>query len=216
MSTTITDRLRDLYFSERKPKDLTPTDMALLTYLLLRESEDHFIFDSQETIGARLGCDRRTVAKSIERLETLGWPTVNEQWEWNPKKRRKTRAMYAPSGLSVNLDRLPASGDRATRNKPSDDAKDLAAQHGAILVQNGVGSRYKRSPRRFTTHQEQAAQRLIDECGSSPEAAAETFNFALNHPAHKKAALTSLYAVRRRLGRIREDMESAGQVGAEG
>jgi DNA-binding MarR family transcriptional regulator len=85
MTLTITNRLRSLYFAESKPKKLTPTDLALLTYLLLRETEDHFIYDSQETLGARLGCDRRTVSASIKRLKKLGWVTVEQKWDWNPK-----------------------------------------------------------------------------------------------------------------------------------
>lgn len=195
-------RLQDLYFSESKPEDLTPIDVALLTYLILRQADDHFVYDSQETLGARLGCDRRTVARSIERLAKLKWLTVEQAWDFNEKNRRKTRAMYAPSGLSVNLDELPT--DRARRSAPSEDAKNLAGQHTAVLVQSGVGNRYKRTPRRFERHQEHAAQRLIDEVGY--DAIVDILNFALESREHQKAALTSLYAIRQRLKRIRADM----------
>jgi hypothetical protein len=211
MSTTTASkrltRLRDLYFSESKPKDITPVDVALLTYLILRETEDHFITDSQETLGERLGCDRRTIARSLDRLEKLGWVTVEEKHDWNPKTHRKTRAQFAPSGLSVNLDRLPTTAERAGRNKPSEEAKDLAAQHTGILARLGGGTRYKRSPRLWERHQQHAAQRLIDELGA--DAAFEAVNFALGHPAHKKAVLTSLYALRKRAQQVREDMEAA-------
>jgi hypothetical protein len=110
--------------------------------------------------------------------------------------------MYAPSGLSINLDKLPTSVNRTTRTAPSEDAKDLAQQHTTILVQNGKGSRYKRSPKRWERHQQMAAQRLIDEVGGDYDAAIEVLNFALTHPTHKKAALKSLYEVRRRRERI--------------
>jgi len=221
--TTITERLHNLYFSESKPKKLKPVDVALLTYLILRQAEDHFIFDSQETLGKRLGCERETVARSIDRLKRLGWIEVEQRWEFNAKTHRKTRTMYAPLGLSINLEKLPTTADRPTRIEPSEDAKDMAKQHTGILARNGMGSRYKRSPKRFERHQQHAAQRLIDEVGGY-DAAVEVFNFALEHPAHRKAALTSLYHIRRRVKQIAADMEEAaatatesGQpVGAEG
>jgi DNA-binding MarR family transcriptional regulator len=223
-SPAIIQRLHNLYFSENKPKKITPTDVALVTYLLLRQSEDHFIRDTQETLGARLGCDRRTIARSIKRLKELGWLIVEQPWEFNPTNHRKTRTMYAPLGLSVNLDKLPI--DRARRSAPGEEAKDLAMKHSGVLLRRGVGNRYKRSPKRWKSHQEAAAQRLIDETGSKI-AAVNVVNFALKHPDHKKAAHTSLYHIRRRLGRIQADMEaaaaskaaaaeSADPVGAEG
>jgi hypothetical protein len=34
-------------YSENKPAELRPVDIALLTYLILRQTEDHYINDSQ-------------------------------------------------------------------------------------------------------------------------------------------------------------------------
>ena len=64
--------LQNLYFSESKPAELRPIDLALLTYLVLRQTEDHFIFDSQLTLADRLGCKRDAIADSVKRLEGLG------------------------------------------------------------------------------------------------------------------------------------------------
>lgn len=206
MSTTAEKRLtrlRDLYFSESKPEDITPTDVALLTYLILRETEDHFITDSQETLAARLGCERGAIKRSLDRLKTLGWITVKEQHEWNPKAHRKTRSMYAPSGLSINMNRLPTAEDRAKRSALSEEARHLAAQHTAIVIQNSNG-KYKRLPKNWERHQTAAAQGLIDRVASY-DVALYLVNFALKHPSHKKAAVRSLAAIRQRFPKIWAD-----------
>lgn len=199
------ERLRDLYGSENKPADLTPSDVALLTYLLLKESEDHFVYDSQETIAARLGCERGAVARSIDRLEKLGWVTVRKQWDWTPETRRKTRGIFGSSGLSLNLDKLPTRTDRAKRNAPGDEAKRLAAEYTGKVVANG-GTSYKRFPKRWKAHQEWSAQWLIDKAGS-PEMAWALVSFALDHAAHQKAVLRTLYELRRRFTRVWADYE---------
>lgn len=199
----VTERLRDLYFAESKPDELNPGDMALLTYLMLRESEDYFCRDSQETLAARLGCERGAIKRSIDRLEKLGWLSVQRQFDWNEKTRRKTRGIFASSGLSVNMERLPTSADRATRNKPSTDAIDLATAHTSWVIAN-VPSRYKSLPKRWHKQQEFAAQRLIEKAGSA-EVAAALVNFALNNSSHKAAARSSLSAVRRKFRAIWED-----------
>lgn len=204
MSTsTITDRLRNLYFSESKPEELQPIDVALLTYLLLRETEDHFITDSQETLAARLGCERGAIRRSLDRLEKLRWVTVKKSFDWNDKTRRKTRGIFGSSGLSVNLEKLPKLADRATRNEPSPDAIDLADGYTAWVVSN-VPSRYKSLPKRWHAQQRYAAQRLIENAGSV-ETAEVLVNFALNHPAHQAAARASLSAIRRKFGAIWKD-----------
>lgn len=203
-------RLRDLFYSETKPKELTPLDLSLLTYLILRQSEDHFIRDSQDTLAARLGCTRNTVAASIKRLESLKWITVQRPTDWNEKTHRSSRAIYQTLGLSVNLDKLPVTGDRAKRSAISEDAIDLAAQHTLIVISSRGQSKHSRSPVRFNRFQQNAAQRLIDELGSY-DAAAEVVNFAAyDSTGHRKAASTSLYAIRQRLPSILQDMAAQG------
>jgi len=212
-------RLHDLYFSENKPKKLKPIDLALLTYLVLRQSDDHFIRDSQDTLAARLGCTRNTIGTSIKRLQSLKWISVQRPTDWNEKTRRSTKSIYRPLGLSVNLDKLPLSADRAGRSAISEDARDLAAQHSLIVMKFKGQSKYNRAPKNFDRFQENAAQRLIDELGSYDDAA-DVVNFAVNDsPQHHKAGITSLYAIRQRLGTIRADMAAQGastEASAEG
>jgi DNA-binding transcriptional MocR family regulator len=214
MSTKITDRLRDLYFSENKPDKLQPIDVALLSYLLLRESEDQFIRDSQETLAARLGCERGAIKRSIDRLEKMGWISVTKQFDWNGKTHRNTRGIFGSSGLSVNLEKLPKLADRATRGEPSEDAIKLAKGYTAWLMQH-VPNKYKRFPKRWDAHQQYAAQQLIDRAGSV-EMATALVNFALLNPKHKAAARTSLSGIRRKFGAIWSDYaEMVGQDSAQ-
>ena len=196
--------LHDLYFSENKPADLKPIDLALLTYLVLRQTEDHFIHDSQLTLANRLGCKSDAVADSIKRLKDLGWITTKEQWQWNEKTKNKTRVIGGTVGLAVNVDKLPQSGDRARHARPSKDAIWFAAQHTGILLKSGVS---KRRDKNFDKQQQHAAQRLIEEMGSLGEAA-DLFNFALSDARFKKVALKSLYEVRSRLSTIRPAFEA--------
>jgi Helix-turn-helix domain len=203
-------RLHDLYFSETKPKKLKPIDLALLTYLILRGTDDHFIYDSQETLAARLGCTRNTIGTSIKRLQSLKWITVQRPTNWNEKMRRRSKAIYVPLGLSANIDQLPVSADRADRSAISEDARELAAQHTLIVMKFKGQSKYKQLPKNFGRFQESAAQRLIDELGSYDDVA-DVVNFAVNDsPQHHKAGITSLYAIRQRLGTIRTDMAAQG------
>ena len=73
---------------------------------ILRQTEDHFISDSQLTLANRLGCERKAIAESIKRLNDLGWIVSKAQWQWSEKTKRKTRSIGKTVGLSVNLDKL--------------------------------------------------------------------------------------------------------------
>jgi hypothetical protein len=66
--STIT-MLQNLFFSETKPAELKPVDLSLLTYLILRRAEDHYIHDSQLTLANRLGCERQAIRDGIGRLD---------------------------------------------------------------------------------------------------------------------------------------------------
>ncbi len=107
-------------------------DIALLTYLIVRQTEDHYINDSQLTLANRLGCERKTIADSIKRLDGLGWIVSKKPWQWSEKTQRKTRSIGKTVGLSVNLDKLPQAQDRAKHSLPGPDAVKLAAKHTAI------------------------------------------------------------------------------------
>jgi hypothetical protein len=196
--------LHDLYFSENKPADLKPIDLALLTYLVLRQTEDHFIHDSQLTLANRLGCKSDAIAGSVKRLEGPGWVVVERPWQFSAKTKKKTRVIGRTVGLAINWDKLPKPGDRAKRSKPSPDAVNMAAQHTAILVKLGL---VRKQFKNFGKHQEHAAQRLIDELGANE--AYELLNFAMEDKRFKKASGTSLYKVRSRLPVIKAAFDAA-------
>jgi hypothetical protein len=194
--------LQNLLFSEDKPPSLKPIDIALVVYLLLRQTDDHFIFDSQLTLAERLGCRREAIKDSIERLQSLEWITTERAVKWNPKTHNKTRTIGKTLGLALNLDKLPTQKDRSRHLKPSAEAKWLAGEHTAILTKNGL---IANPPKSFYRQQEHAAQRLIEAIGSA-KAAVGLFNFALTDARFEKAAKKSLYEVRTRLKSIQQAM----------
>ena len=151
----IVARLQNLYFSENKPTELIPLDILLLTYLILRQTEDHFINDSQLTLANRLGCERKAVAKSIKRLSDLGWIVSKASWQWSEKTKRKTRSIGKTVALSVNLDKLPQAKDKTKHSRPSPEAVMLANKHTALLIKLGLG---KKQHKTFDRLQENAAQ----------------------------------------------------------
>lgn len=196
--------LQNLLFSEPKPAKLRPVDIALISYLILRQTEDHYIFDSHLTLADRLGCERRTIADSITRLSAMGWITTRKPCQWNEKTKRKTRAIGKTVGLSVVLDKLPQAGDKPKRSRPSPEAVSLAANHTAFLKQLGVSTTYKR----FGSQQQYAAQRLIDELGSS-EVVEDLIQFAIDDQRFRSAAYKSLYEIRSRISAIKTAYVSA-------
>lgn len=200
----IVARLQNLYFSENKPTELTPLDILLLTYLILRQTEDHFVYDSQLTLAERLGCERKAVAKSIKRLSGLGWIVSKASWQWSEKTKRKTRSIGKTVALSVNLDKLPQAKDKTKRSPPSPEAVSLAANHTAFLKQLGVSTTYKH----FGRQQEHAAQRLIEVLGSS-EVLVDLIQFAIDDQRFRSAAYKSLYEIRSRIGTIKSAYDSA-------
>ena len=211
-ATRIVSHLQNLYFSENKPTELRPVDVALLTYLILRQTEDHYIYDSHLTIANRLECERRTIADSIKRLSGMGWITTEKAWQWNENTKRRTRVIGKTGGLSINLDKLPQAKDKAKHTSPSPDAIELAKWHTALLIKNGLGRkiRYKT----FDQQQQYAAQRLIDALGNDINKVSDVLNFVLNDPRHQKDGYSSLYRVRAKLRAIIRDFEAAQSAAA--
>lgn len=202
--------LQNLLFSENKPPELRPVDMCLLMYLILRQTEDHYIYDSHLTLASRLGCERRTIADSIKRLSGMGWIATEEPWQWNAKTQRKTRTIGKTVGLSVNLDQLPQAKDKAKHPPPSPDAVDLARWHTSLLIRNNLGrkTRYKT----FDRQQQYAAQRLIDDLGIDNVSA--VIEFVLTDKRHQKTGYTSLYRIRAKLRAIKHDYAAYCAVAA--
>jgi len=193
--------LQNLHFSEDKPDALKPIDLSLLTYLILRQTEDHFIYDSQLTLAERLGCKRDAIAASIEPLEALGWIVCMRPFDWNPKTRRKTRTI----GGTVGAGRQPGkiAKERFKHSQPSPDALELAARHTKFLA-----SYRTKQPKNFRRQQEHAAQRIIDALGSFDEAVL-VVNFGASDVRFQKAVLKSLYEVRKRLPAIKSAYDAA-------
>lgn len=211
---SIAARLMDLYFTENKPAGLKPVDLTLLSYLILRQTEDHYIYDSQETLAARLGCERKTVKRSIENLEKLGWITVKRKWDWNEKTHRKTRAIYAPLGLCLNPEKLPKRSKTDKRSAPSEDAIDLAAQHSDINLRyrlSPYNQGNRKQPKRWKAHQAYAAQKLIDAVGS--ERIEDFLNFAIDYHGAATYALSTL--VRKLPQVLKEFEEFEAEIGSK-
>lgn len=197
--------LQNLLFSENKPEQLRPLDIALLTYLIVRQTEDHFIHDSQLTLANRLGCERKAIADSIKRLDALGWIVSKKSWQWNEKTQRKTRSIGKTVALSVNVAKLPQALDRSKHSGPSPEAVRLAADHTKFLVGLGLSARQHKN---FEGQQQHAAQRLIEEMGSY-EFALDLLNFSDYDDRHRSAVRKSLYEVRTRLRVIRPAYDAA-------
>jgi Helix-turn-helix domain len=196
MNTLVT--LQKLFFSEEKPEDLTPLDICLVAYLLLRQTETHHIYDSQETLARRVGCGRVAVAKSLRRLESLGWITIKNRNEFNPKTKR--RGIDKTAGLSVNADKLPSKG--SNHSKPSPEAKELSARYVAALRNKGC-----KLDRNFAGRQEHSAQRLFELLGHDWELVRAIVNYAFKTEKFKKTVFDSLYKVQLRLKTIRRAYE---------
>ena len=202
--TSIVAHLQNLYFSENKPTELIPLDILLLSYLILRQTEDHFVYDSQLTLANRLGCERKAVAKSIKRLNDMGWIVSTVPRNWNEKTQRNTRSIGKTVGLSVNLEKFPQPKDKAKHSSPSPDAVKLAANHTEFLKQLGVSTKYKH----FGRQQEQAAQRLIEKLGDF-QAVVDLIQFAIEDQRFRSAAYKSLYEIRTRLPTIKSAYDAA-------
>jgi len=202
--TSIVARLQNLLFSEDKPAELLPLDILLLTYLVLRQTEDHYIYDSHLTLADRLGCERKAVAKSIRRLSGLGWIANTVPRSWSEKTKRNTRVIGKTSGLSVNLEKLPQAKDKTKHSSPSPDAVKLAAEHSILVTSLG----HKRQHKGFSKQQEHAAQRLLDKLGGY-ELTVNLIQFAIDDERFRSAAYKSLYELRSRISTIKAAFDSA-------
>lgn len=197
--------LQNLFFSENKPAELRPLDLALLTYLILRQTEDHSIFDSKLTLANRLGCERKAIADSIKRLNRLGWIVSRAPLQWSPNTKRRTRSIGKTVALSLNLAKLPKSADKAKHSQPSPEAVTLAGKHTAHLIKSSLR---KKQHKHFDRQQEHAAQRLIERMGGYEEARS-LVNFALQDERFQNAARKSLYELRTRLSTLKRAYDAA-------
>jgi hypothetical protein len=171
-----TDVLRNLFFSEDKPKALKPVDVSILAYLVLRRTEDHEIFDSFLTIAQRVCSDRQTVARSLQRLEKLKWISVGGRGRGRTK------------GISINVEELPAA--QPVRAKITQEAKVLAFRYEKALQKHFSRHRF---PKNWLIRQVPSAQRILTNCGQDLTLAARMVSHALSTPPYKARAARSLY-----------------------
>jgi hypothetical protein len=171
------DMLQQLFFSESKPKNLRPVDVSIMAYLTLRRCADHHIVDSYLTIADRVCSDRQTVARSLDRLDKLGWITVAG------RGRGLTRT------INVNADAFPAA--QPIRDQISPDARQLANLYFLYLQKIGRS----RFPKNWVKRQIPSAQRVLTKCGGDLSLARTMVGFALSDQRFKARAKMSLYNV---------------------
>jgi hypothetical protein len=64
--------LRNLYTSkDAKPKDITPTDLALVSRLLLQKADEEAVYPGKATLELELNCGEWAITESLRRLESV-------------------------------------------------------------------------------------------------------------------------------------------------
>lgn len=169
--------LLNLYCNEDKPKEITPLDLAMVSYLIARKAFDSEIFDSQATLALRLSTDYKAVKRSLVRLDELGWITY------------RTCGQGLPKAISLNLAKLPAA--QPVRDKITPDAARLVDYYLETRRQLGAGSK---SPRNWKQRQLPSAQRLLTMYGDL-EKTAQIVRMLLTHHDHgiQKRARKSMH-----------------------
>jgi hypothetical protein len=171
----IIDVLQRMFFSESKPSQLIPVDLAVITYLVLRRCVDHAIFDSQDTIAQRVCVERKTVMDSLARLELAGWISLGGRGKGRSK------------AISINFEAFPAM--QPVRDKISDGARALVREY--VLELQKAGRR--KFPKQWATRQLPSAQRILTKCGGDVNLAYRMMRFAFVHPELRNRARMSVY-----------------------
>ena len=64
--------LRNLYTSkDAKPKEITPTDLALVSRLLLQKADEEAVYPGKATLELELNCGEWAITESLKRLESV-------------------------------------------------------------------------------------------------------------------------------------------------
>lgn len=195
-NNSIVKYLQNLYFSENQPQPsrLQPIDIAFVTYLLLRRTQDHEIFDSQFTIAQRLRSDRRAVARSLARLKAAGWFSV----------RKRGRAQTA--AIALNIGSLPAT--RTLREKVTPEAGQLAFRYQRAVQR----IRPRRFSKSWLSRQVVNAQIILGLCDGNLERAAAILTHGITKSRHQRKARISLYHARMVWPQIVESYLAAQQT----
>ena len=175
-NTATVEVLQRLLFSESKPAKLLPLDIIVLAYLIVRRCEDHEIFDSQDTIAKRVCSEYKAVARSLERLQKLGWITFTSRGPGRSK------------AIGINLEKFPAA--QPIRDRITEESRILAREYVKELVK--VEPR-RRFPKGWVERQFPSAQRILTLCGGDAQLAYSMMAFAFMHHNLMKRARKSLY-----------------------
>jgi hypothetical protein len=166
------------FLEAEKPKGITPPDVLLVTKLIHRRAFDHPINDSQHTLAKSMGCDIRTVARSLERLTS---PSIN----WVARSKRQGYS----DGLTLLHDNLPLAEKDKLQITAA--AKKLAGKYHEALTKRG----HKKRPKGWLSQQFVSAQRILNDCGGDFRLACAIISHALGTPAHKVSSRKSLYHI---------------------
>lgn len=193
--------LRDLYFRDKQGEEneIGGTDLAILTYLLVKKAHDHNVFDAKGTIAQRLGISVNTLTRSLKRLEKNGY--ILTQLRGN-----------TPTALYVDVDAIkPRQG---ARSEPSAAAIRLAQDHTNFLVSIAQHPRQKKRYETlgFIKQQRHSAQRLIDMADGNADYARDLIVFATDAAVFQKAASHSLYRLAYRFKDVRVEFEAKFQL----
>jgi hypothetical protein len=169
------------FLAAQKPTDITPVDVLVVVYLIQRRAFDHPINDSQYTMSQRLGCEPKTISRSLERLAS---PQIN----WITRSKRQGRS----DGLALIHDNLPLADSE--RLRITQDAKMLAGRYQMALQKAGR----RRFPKGWLGQQCVSAQRILNHCAGDLTLSRHMVGHAISTPMHKVAARQSLYHLLRR------------------
>src|ERR1700686_98601 len=61
--------------STNRPAWMTPFDVNIISYLIVRGADDHEIHDGIQTLAEATACDWRTMQRRLKKLAANGWIT---------------------------------------------------------------------------------------------------------------------------------------------
>jgi hypothetical protein len=156
---------------------IKPVDLALMVNLISRLPIHESSFVSNEEMGECLGCDRRVIADSYERLKAKGWIHASKRLTRSKTPGDHRVVDRAPATVLVNFDKLPTA---AIKNPVTQDAKELTTEYlDGLFKQRTKASTYAYARGKvFRARQERAMQKIIDYWGGDVGYAADFMNFA--------------------------------------
>jgi len=192
--------------STNRPSWMTPVDVALISYLIVRGADDHEINDGIQTLAEATACDWRTVQRRLKKLASNGWLT-------SATNKGSTKSFTLTNKYREHL---------AVPILITPEAQSLANR---FIVYQGKNARtlkfskfeLKRMNRKgYRGIQEVNAAKLIQKVGNEQEAATLVTK-AIQDPRFVKEVKNSLYNVNRKLPKIQAAFspQAVGQIGQQ-